>query len=170
MTSLSSARPATRLYIAEKLAARAALPLPHELAHRLRTLRRCHGTLRAVEQHSAPEPGPDVWLVFAPIKRARIDWLVEKATELGAAALVPVVTARTQSERINRERLRIIAIAAAEQSERLSLPEIRPEVPLVRLLAEWPADRHLVLCDESGAGQPAAAALAAFESAAPAAM
>ena len=70
------------------------------------------------------------------------------------------MTARTQSERINRERLRVIAIAAAEQSERLSLPEIRPEVPLTRLLADWPADRRLVLCDESGAGQPIAEALA----------
>src|SRR6185312_8032329 len=92
------------------------------------------------------------------------------ATELGAAALVPVVTARTQSERINRERLRVIAIAAAEQSERLSLPEIRPEVPFVRLLAEWPHDRRLVLCDESGAGQPIAAALAGLSAGMPAAV
>ena len=164
------------------------MPLPDEAVHRLRnvlrlasgatvaafnerdgefrcrieTLRRSHGTLQAIEQRRAPEPGPDVWLVFAPIKRARLDWLVEKATELGAAALVPVVTARTQPERINRERLRVIAVAAAEQSERLSLPEIRPEMPLARLLAEWPADRRLFLCDESGAGPPIAAALAGF--------
>ena len=122
--------------------------------------RRSHGTLKAIEQRRSPEPGPDVWLVFAPIKRARLDWLVEKATELGAAALVPVLTARTQSERLNRERLRVIAIAAAEQSERLSLPEIRAEAPLDRLLADWPADRRLILCDESGAGQPIAEALA----------
>ena len=117
---------------------------------------------KAIEQRRAPEPGPDVWLVFAPIKRARLEWLVEKATELGVAALVPVMTARTQSERVNRERLRVIAIAASEQSERLSLPEIRPEVPLARLLADWPADRRLILCDESGAGQPMAEALAGF--------
>ena len=72
-------------------------------------LRRSRGALKAIEQRRAPEPGPDVWLVFAPIKRARLDWLVEKATELGVAALVPVWTARTQSERVNRERLRVIA-------------------------------------------------------------
>jgi 16S rRNA (uracil1498-N3)-methyltransferase len=196
MISSPSARPATRLYIAEPLAAGAVVSLSDENVHRLRnvlrlaagatvaafnerdgeflchidTLRRSHGALKAVEQHRAPEPGPDVWLVFAPIKRARLDWVVEKATELGAAALVPVVTARTQSERLNRERLRVIAIAAAEQSERVSLPEIRPEVPLVRLLADWPADRRLVLCDESGAGQPIAAALAEFAGVAPAAV
>ncbi len=128
------------------------------------------GALKAIEQRCGPEPGPDVWLVFAPIKRARLEWVVEKATELGAAALVPVVTARTQSERVNRERLRVIAIAASEQSERISLPEIRPEVQLGRLLADWPADRRLVLCDESGAGQPVAAALAGLNGAVPAAV
>ncbi len=135
-----------------------------------RPLRRSHGTLKAIEQRRAPEPGPDVWLVFAPIKRARLEWLVEKATELGVAALVPVMTARTQSERVNRERLRVIAIAASEQSERMSLPEIRPEVPLARLLADWPADRRLILCDESGAGQPIAEALAGSDGTAPAAV
>jgi 16S rRNA (uracil1498-N3)-methyltransferase len=196
MISSSSERPAARLYITEPLAIGALVPLPDEAVHRLRnvlrlasgvtvaafnerdgeflcrieTLRRSYGTLQAIEQRRAPEPGPNVWLVFAPIKRARLDWLVEKATELGAAALVPVVTARTQPERINRERLRVIAVAAAEQSERLSLPEIRPEMPLARLLAEWPADRRLVLCDESGAGQPAAVALSGFAGAAQAAI
>ena len=125
---------------------------------------------KAIEQRRSPEPGPDVWLVFAPIKRARLEWLVEKATELGVAALVPVMTARTQSERVNRERLRVIAVAASEQSERMSLPEIRPEVPLTRLLADWPADRRLILCDESGAGQPMAEALAGFDGTAPAAV
>lgn len=189
-------RPVTRLYIAEPLAAGASVPLSDEAVHRLRNvlrlasgamvaafnerdgeflcridvLRRSYGTLQAVAQRRAPAPGPDVWLVFAPIKRTRLDWLAEKATELGAAALVPVVTARTQSERVNRERLRVIAVAAAEQSERLSLPEMRPEVPLGRLLADWPSDRRLVLCDESGAGEPIAALLAGFEDAAPAAI
>jgi 16S rRNA (uracil1498-N3)-methyltransferase len=196
MISPPSERPATRLYIPEPLAVGALVSLTDEAVHRLRNvlrlaagatvaafnerdgeflcrveaLRRSYGTLKAIEQYRLPEPGPDVWLVFAPIKRARLEWVVEKATELGVAALVPVVTARTQSERVNRERLRVIAIAASEQSERVSLPEIRPEVPLARLLADWPADRRLVLCDESGAGQPVAAALAGFDGAAPAAV
>jgi 16S rRNA (uracil1498-N3)-methyltransferase len=186
MISSPHAHPAARLYVPEPLAAGASVSLTDDNAHRLRNvlrlasgatvaafnerdgewlchvdqLRRSHGTIKPFEQRRAPEPGPDVWLVFAPIKRARLDWLVEKATELGAAALVPAVTARTQSERLNRDRLRVIAISAAEQSERLSLPEIRPEAPLMRLLADWPADRRLFLCDESGAGQPLAAALA----------
>src|SRR5207248_3880185 len=72
-------------------------------------------TLLPEKQLRTAEAEPDLWLMFAPIKRARLDWLVEKATELGAAALVPVWTARTQPERFNRERLRALAIAAAEQ-------------------------------------------------------
>ena len=111
---------------------------------------------------------PDLWLVFAPIKRTRLDWLVEKATELGAAALVPVRTQRTQPERFNQGRLRALAIAAAEQSERLSVPEILAAAPLDRVLAAWPAGRLLVLCDESGAGMPIAEALAGFAPQAPA--
>jgi 16S rRNA (uracil1498-N3)-methyltransferase len=97
---------------------------------------------------------PDLWLLFALIKRTRLDWLVEKATELGVSALLPVWTARTQIERVNLERLRAHAIEAAEQSERLSVPEIRAPEALPRVLASWPAGRRLILCDESGAGEP----------------
>jgi 16S rRNA (uracil1498-N3)-methyltransferase len=109
-----------------------------------------------------PEPEPDLWLLFAPIRRTRLDWLVEKATELGAGALYPVWTARTQPERVSEDRLRALAIAAAEQCERLSVPEIHPPAALDRVLAAWPAGRHLVLCDESGAGPPIGDALAGF--------
>jgi 16S rRNA (uracil1498-N3)-methyltransferase len=101
-----------------------------------------------------PEREPDLWLVFAPIKHARLDWLVEKATELGVSALLPVWTARTQVGRVNLERLRAHAIEAAEQSERLSVPELRGPEPLGRVLAAWPAGRPLIMCDESGAGEP----------------
>ena len=113
-------------------------------------------------QLRAPEGEPDLWLLFAPIKRTRLDWLIEKASELGVAAFVPVLTARTQPERFNEGRLRLLAIAASEQSERLSVPEIHLPEPLDRVLAAWPAGRHLVLCDESGAGPPVADALAGF--------
>jgi 16S rRNA (uracil1498-N3)-methyltransferase len=102
----------------------------------------------------SPTAEPDLWLLFAPIKRARLDWLVEKATELGASALLPVWTARTQIERLNLERLRAHAIEAAEQSERLSVPELRSPEALVRVLAAWPEERRLVACDERGAGEP----------------
>ncbi|HMD64064.1 MAG TPA: 16S rRNA (uracil(1498)-N(3))-methyltransferase [Stellaceae bacterium] len=101
-----------------------------------------------------PEGEADLWLMFAPIKRARLDWLVEKATELGVAALLPVWTARTQVERINLERLRAHAVEASEQSERLSVPELRAPERLDRLLAVWPSARRLIVCDESGAGEP----------------
>jgi 16S rRNA (uracil1498-N3)-methyltransferase len=102
----------------------------------------------------APEPNADLWLLFAPIKRGRLDWLVEKATELGASALLPVRTARTQSERLNLGRLRAHTVAAAEQSERLSVPELHLPEALDRVLTAWPAGRTLMVCDESGAGEP----------------
>lgn len=104
----------------------------------------------------APEPedtsGP--WLLFAPIKRARLDWLVEKATELGVSVLLPVWTVRTQVERVNLERLRAHAIEAAEQSERLSIPELRPPERLERVLSAWPPEQRLIICDETGGGEP----------------
>jgi len=100
------------------------------------------------------EPETDLWLLFAPIKRGRIDWLVEKATELGVSVLMPVWTARSQAERVNLERLRAHAIEAAEQSERLSVPELRPPEALERVIAGWPTGRRLFICDESGGGEP----------------
>src|SRR6058998_1817508 len=87
----------------------------------------------AVERRTR-EPGtiPDVWLAFAPVKRAQTDWLIEKATELGAAKLVPVMTQRTVAERVKLERLESIAIEAAEQCGRTLLPEIAEPLTLAR--------------------------------------
>jgi 16S rRNA (uracil1498-N3)-methyltransferase len=96
------------------------------------------------------DEAPDLWLAFAPVKRGRIDFLVEKATELGVAVLQPVLTARTVVERLNLERLRAHAMEAAEQTERLTLPELRAAVTLDHLLATWPRDRRLLFCDETG--------------------
>jgi 16S rRNA (uracil1498-N3)-methyltransferase len=106
---------------------------------------------------------PDLWLLFAPVKRARIDLIVEKATELGVSRLQPVMTARTNMSRIGDDRLRAIAIEAAEQCERLSVPELMPALPLSRVLADWPRGRILFTLDETGAGRPIADALAAAE-------
>jgi 16S rRNA (uracil1498-N3)-methyltransferase len=103
---------------------------------------------------------PDLWLLFAPIKRVRLDWLVEKATELGASALLPVWTRHTQTERLNLDRLRAHAIAASEQSQRLSVPELRAPRALAAVLAEWPGGRRLIVCDETGAGEPVGIAAA----------
>jgi 16S rRNA (uracil1498-N3)-methyltransferase len=98
--------------------------------------------------------------LFAPVKRARIDFIAEKATELGVSALVPVFTRHTVMTRVNDERLRAIAIEAAEQCERLSVPEVRAAASLDILLAAWPTDRKLLLLDEGGGGAPIADALA----------
>ncbi len=105
---------------------------------------------------------PDLWLCFAPIKRARIDFIAEKATELGVAVLQPVSTRHTAVERVNVGRLRANAIEAAEQTERLSVPEVRPMVELGRLLRAWPDGRRLLMCDETGGGTPIAEALGAL--------
>jgi 16S rRNA (uracil1498-N3)-methyltransferase len=114
--------------------------------------------LRITAHLRGREPVPDLWLLFAPIKRGRIDWLVEKATELGVARLVPVVTRRTNVERVNLERLRAHAIEAAEQCERTALPELAEPRKLEALLWQWPADRTLYFADE--AGGPALAEIA----------
>ncbi len=102
----------------------------------------------------APEAdGADIWLVFAPIKRAHLEYQVQKATELGVRLLWPVRTQRTNVERVNEARLLAIATEAAEQSERLSVPEIRATASLAAALAHWPNDRQILLCDETGGGQ-----------------
>lgn len=102
----------------------------------------------------------DLWLVFAPIKRARVDFLAEKATELGVSALWPMFTARTIVSRVNAERLRANAIEAAEQSDRLSVPQIFEPAKLPEIRARWPGERRLILCDETGQGAPIGSALA----------
>jgi 16S rRNA (uracil1498-N3)-methyltransferase len=104
-----------------------------------------------------PETIPDVWLAFAPVKRAQTDWLVEKATELGAARLIPVMTQRTIAGRVKLERLEAIAIEAAEQCGRTRLPEIEEPVGLKRLLAGRDPARRLYFADEGG-GEPVAGA------------
>jgi 16S rRNA (uracil1498-N3)-methyltransferase len=114
-------------------------------------------TLTAECRTRAPEAIPDVWLAFAPVKRAQTDWLVEKATELGAARLVPVMTRRTVAERVKIDRLRAIAIEAAEQCGRTRLAEIAEPLPLDRLLGERDPRRILYFADENG-GEPVAAA------------
>ncbi|MEX0808313.1 MAG: 16S rRNA (uracil(1498)-N(3))-methyltransferase [Dongiaceae bacterium] len=102
---------------------------------------------------------PDLWLAFAPLKRQRIDWLVEKATELGVARLRPVVTRRTVVARVNLQRLRAHAIEAAEQTERLDVPIVDEPVTLEKLLSSWPTQRQIILCAEAGDAQPLADAL-----------
>lgn len=117
----------------------------------------CHARTRAQSQP------PDLWLAFAPVKKARTDFIAEKAAELGCRRLLPVFTRYTNSERVNTERLQAHGIEAAEQCGLLSVPEVSEPVTLGALLDGWNPDRQILFCDESGAGAPAAAVLAAAE-------
>jgi 16S rRNA (uracil1498-N3)-methyltransferase len=100
------------------------------------------------------EAVPDLWLLAAPIKKARLDVVVEKASELGVALYRPVITRRTIVERIKQERLRSIMIEAAEQCGRTSLPKVESPIKLEALLKDWPMGRALFFADENG-GVPA---------------
>ncbi|PZQ96683.1 MAG: 16S rRNA (uracil(1498)-N(3))-methyltransferase [Cereibacter sphaeroides] len=102
-----------------------------------------------------PQAGPpDLWLLFAPIKKARTDFIVEKAVEMGVARIHPVQTAHTNSERIRQDRLQAHAVEAAEQCGAMVVPEVADLVSLDRLLSGWPADRRILWCDEALAGAP----------------
>lgn len=114
-------------------------------------------TLSVERRTREQEKVPDLWLAFAPVKRAQTDWLVEKATELGIARLIPVTTHRTIVERVKLERLEAIAIEAAEQCNRTTIPPITEPVALSAFLKSRDADRRLYFADESG-GEPAAKA------------
>jgi 16S rRNA (uracil1498-N3)-methyltransferase len=102
-------------------------------------------------QTRAQEGGPDIDYLFAPLKRARLDYVIEKATEMGVARLRPVLTRRTAVDRLNLERMRAHTIEAAEQCGILRLPEIHTPEKLERVIAGWDASRPLVFCDEDGA-------------------
>ncbi|MDP3263534.1 MAG: 16S rRNA (uracil(1498)-N(3))-methyltransferase [Tabrizicola sp.] len=97
---------------------------------------------------------PDLWLMFAPIKKARTDFIVEKAVELGVRRIMPVQTRHTNSERIRQDRLQAHAVEAAEQCGATYVPEVAELQPLDRVLAEFPAERTLFWCDEAAAGTP----------------
>jgi 16S rRNA (uracil1498-N3)-methyltransferase len=114
-------------------------------------------TLVIEQRTREPEVIPDVWLAFAPVKRAQTDWLVEKATELGVARLIPVMTQRTVAERVKLERLQAISIEAAEQCGRTRLPQISEPTSLKALLETRDASRQLYFADEVG-GEPTASA------------
>jgi len=127
-------------------------------------------TLTARTRMRAQEPLPDLHLVFAPIKKARTDFIVEKACEMGCARVRPVITRYTQSERLNLDRLRAHMIEAAEQCGGVSVPDLDPAQPLGTMLAEWPGDRTLIFCDEARTAPPLPDALAEMPRGTPAAI
>jgi 16S rRNA (uracil1498-N3)-methyltransferase len=92
---------------------------------------------------------PDIDYLFAPLKHARLDYMVQKATELGARRLRPVITQRTVAERVNLDRMKANAIEAAEQCNLVFVPEVSEPLPLAKVLARWVPSRHLIYCDES---------------------
>ena len=175
-----------RLYLAEDLAAGAAVAPSPEQAHYLVNVMRLaagdellvfngrDGEWRArmgavgkricrleIAAQTRPQAtGPDLDLVVALVKRARLETIVEKAAELGARRVRLVVTERTNAERTRVDRLAAIAAEAAEQTGRLEVPAIEPPAKLAALLAAWPADRPLMFCDEAGEAPPALTALA----------
>lgn len=192
---MDSSKPAARLFVESDLAEGTAVALDRGQAHYLAHVMRVHPgdaialfngrdgewqsrvveagrnavSLACEAQLRAQGSEPDVWLAFAPLKKTSTDFLVEKATELGASRLIPVFTRRTVTTRVNAERLTACAVEAAEQCERLSVPEIAEAVPLDKLLAQWPAGRPLLVLDETGGGHPIASELAGMprESGAP---
>lgn len=172
----------TRLYVESPLEAGQAVPLREAQVHYLRNVLRLspgvevalfngkdgewlgriselHKEQGAVEPQKKlreQRPCPDVWLLFAPIKRQGIDLIAEKASELGASVIWPILTKHTDVTRVNLERLTANAIEAAEQSGRLEAPEVRAPVDLPTVLANWPKSRPLIVCAETGPTRPIA--------------
>lgn len=175
-------RPRFRLFVAADLSEGAAIALPKEQAHYLANVMRARpgeavlvfngrdgewqaaiealaksaATLAPLARTRPQAPEPDLWLLAAPIKKDRIDLVAEKAAELGASLLWPVFTRRTVMTRVNTERLAAHMIEAAEQCERLSVPEVAEPVALDKALAGWDPGRTLLFLDESGSGTPIA--------------
>jgi len=175
-----------RLFVEVPLAAGTALWLGESQAHQLiHTLRSregdavsvfngtdgewlAHATLikkkqvqLSVESMRAPQKNaPDIWLVFAPVKNEKIDFMVKRAVELGVSALLPVITRHTIVSRVNMERLYANAIEAAEQCGRMDVPALHEPQTLDRVLGAWSASRMLIHADESGRGLPIHRALA----------
>ena len=111
------------------------------------------GLLLCKKRTKALQMPPDLWFMFAPIKKSRTDFIVEKAAEMGAARILPIQTEFTNSERIRRDRLQAHAIEAAEQCGGTYVPKVEEMRSLESLLSEWPLDRHLLFCDEEKVGQ-----------------
>jgi 16S rRNA (uracil1498-N3)-methyltransferase len=107
------------------------------------------GSLRALAQTRPQALPPDLWLLFAPIKKARTDFIVEKAAEMGVRAILPVQTDHTNSERVKAERLQAHAVEAAEQCGGTFVPEVHELRRLSQVLADWDEGRRLWFCDET---------------------
>ncbi|MEK6216262.1 MAG: 16S rRNA (uracil(1498)-N(3))-methyltransferase, partial [Boseongicola sp.] len=110
------------------------------------------GTLTCIKQSRPQTYPPDLWFLFAPVKKSRTDFIVEKAVEMGVARIVPVATDLTNAERIRRDRLQAHAVEAAEQCGATFVPEVAELAKLDRILKDWPTERNIMFCDEALAG------------------
>ncbi|MGI9391612.1 MAG: 16S rRNA (uracil(1498)-N(3))-methyltransferase [Boseongicola sp.] len=113
------------------------------------------GSLICVEKTASQGVPPDLWLMFAPVKKSRTDFIVEKAVELGANRILPVQTEYTNSERIRRDRLQAHAVEAAEQCGATYVPEVAELAKLDRVLKDWSVERQIMFCDEALSGEGA---------------
>ncbi|WP_169711705.1 16S rRNA (uracil(1498)-N(3))-methyltransferase [Henriciella litoralis] len=121
-------------------------------------------SLEPVRQTREQVGTPDLTLFFAPLKKARTDFVVEKACELGVRQIQPVMTEFTQSSRVRSDRLQSVVIEAAEQTERMDVPKVQDDRPLHAALDDWPTGKPLYYCDEAGDAKPFARVLESSES------
>ncbi len=179
-TTRHSCDPGIRLYVKSRLDASTAIQLSRGQSHYLKNVMRLEvgdalklfngqdgewqGSLVDLAKPSAcvtvatqirrQQDEPDLWLCFAPIKKMRIDYIAQKASEIGVSALQPVMTRFTNVTRVNENRLRANAVEAAEQCARLTVPVVRKTVKLDTLIGHWPLDRHILLIDETRTAIP----------------
>ncbi len=185
-----------RLFVQAPLSAAARIDVPAPAAHYLRNVLRLSDgaellvfngrdgewraalapggrkqTLLEVHVQTRPqEPAGDLHYLFGPLKHARLDYVVQKAVEMGASRIQPVLTQHTQAERLNHARMQANVIEAAEQCGILAVPEVATPLKLTALVASWPAERPLIFCDESAEVKDPVAALKAVEHRAPLAL
>ena len=119
--------------------------------------------LELVEQIAAQTPVSDLWYGFAPLKTERLDYVIQKAVEMGAGTIQPVLTRFTQVSRLKHDKLVANAIEAAEQCEVLSVPVVEAEMTLEKLIDSWPEDRALIFADEGEASSSPVQALGALK-------
>ena len=128
------------------------------------------GTLRTIEKTRPPTPCPDIWLCFSLVRKHRNSFIFEKGTELGVSRFQPVVTARTQFPKMKLEKEKAHIIEAAEQTERLDIPQLRAGVTLEALLSGWDKSRLLIFADEAGDAPKAQALMATLPAETPCAL
>jgi 16S rRNA (uracil1498-N3)-methyltransferase len=173
-----------RIYVEADIAAHATIPMQAPQAHYLRNVMRLApgervrlfngrdgewiaalmtgkktAVLEPLKQIAEQQPSPDVWALAPPIRKEPFEFMIEKATELGISRFLPVLCDHTSVRRMNEERTRAIAVEAAEQSERMDVPDIMPLQGLKEHLSEWSGERKLIACLERTSAEPVALTL-----------